>query len=62
MKDEKWESVLNENNINMALNLFYNKLLYIINACSINKKTLSKNKRLKEWMTVGLLCSSRQKN
>jgi len=62
MKVEKWESVFNENNINMALNLFYDKLLCIINACTINIKIVSKNKRLKEWMTAGLLCSSRQKN
>jgi len=62
LKDEKWESVLNENNINMTLSIFYDKLLFIINECTFNKKIVSKDKRLKEWMTAGLLYSSRQKN
>lgn len=36
IKDEKWETVLNEKNINMTLNLFYDKLFYIIDVCTIS--------------------------
>jgi len=60
--DGKWKSVLNENKINTALNLIYDKLLYIINALQLKKKSVSKNKRLKKWITAGILCSSCQKN
>jgi hypothetical protein len=46
----------------MALNLFYEKLLYTINVRTTNKKIVSKNKRLKKWIIKRLLCSFRNKN
>jgi len=56
------ENILNDKNNYMALNLFYEKLLYIINVRTTNKKIVFKNKRLKKWMVKGLLCSLRNKN
>lgn len=48
--------------INIAVKNFYDIILNTVNSCSHKKKILSKNKRLKKWMTSGLLCSTRKKN
>jgi len=55
IKYKKWENVFNGNNIN-------EKLLYIVNVCTIDKKIVSKYKRNNEWMTASLLCSTGSKN
>jgi len=61
LEKETWECVYNEINIDIAVINFYDKLNSVIEKCTSEKKIVSKNKRIKEWMTAGLLCSTRKK-
>lgn len=52
----------NNSNIDECVNFFYEIILNSIEKASSLEKVNSKNKRIKEWMTVGLLKSTRKKH
>jgi hypothetical protein len=49
------------NDINRSCNIFYDKMNYAFNLATTTKNVGSRYKRIKEWMTAGLLCSARKK-
>jgi len=59
--DEKWKEVYNKNNANECFSEFLKIISTCINKSTTYKKITSKNFRLKEWMSAGLLCSTRHK-
>lgn len=61
LKNETWTSV-NDYDINKSVKNFYDIIFNAINSCTNKKVFHSKNKRIKEWMTAGLLRSTRRKN
>lgn len=58
---EKWINIYESNSVNGCVSDFQNIIMKAINESSITKNINSKNKKLKEWMTKGLLCSVRHK-
>ncbi|KAF0711659.1 Uncharacterized protein FWK35_00033409, partial [Aphis craccivora] len=62
LKDKKWDDVYNNSNIDKCVDFFYDIILNSIDKASSLEKVNSKNKRIKEWMTVGLLKSTRKKH
>lgn len=56
-----WTEVFNSRNVNNSVNIFIKKVSQIIDSSTTIKLENSKNKKIKEWMTQGLLCSVRQK-
>jgi hypothetical protein len=59
--NEKWIELLNCNDVNECVNIFLKTVIHYLELSTTVKKINSKNKRLKEWMTAGLLCSVRRK-
>jgi hypothetical protein len=60
--DENWSFLYENSNLNELIDLFYKKILNVIEKSSKLININSKNKRLKDWMTKGLLISTRKKN
>jgi len=60
LKSEQWENVYSNNDINRSCNIFYDKLNYAISLATTTNNVGSRYKRIKEWMTAGLLCSTRK--
>jgi len=58
---EKWTEVYNKNNANECFFEFQKIISSYIHKSTTFKKITSKNFRLKEWMSTGLLCSTRHK-
>ena len=64
LKDENWTCLSNNNDVDSLINIFNNKFNSIINLSSNMKYThlnSNKSRKLKEWMTRGLLVSIRHK-
>jgi len=59
---EKWISVYTSNSVNDSPSAFQKTITNAINDSTTSKYVNSKNKRLKEWMSKGLLCSARHKH
>jgi len=57
---EKWMSVYTSNSVNF-LSAFQKTITNAINDSTTSNYVNFKNKRLKEWMSKGLLCSARRK-
>lgn len=62
LQNEDWSFLYEKSNVNELIELFYRKILNFIEKTSKLININSKNKRLKEWMTKGLLISTRIKN
>jgi len=60
LKNETWTSV-NEQNIDTVVKNFYNIIINTVNSCTDKKYISAKNKRIKDWITAGLLRSIRIK-
>jgi hypothetical protein len=52
LEKEIWNCVYNETYIKVTVNHFYDKINCIIEKYTSEQNILSKNKRIKEWMTV----------
>lgn len=61
LKNETWNSVY-DRDINKSVKNVYNIILNTISSCTNKNYFPSKDKRIKEWMTAHLLCSTRRKN
>jgi len=61
LQTEKWSEIYNKTNTNECFNTFQNIISKAIDISTVNKVISCKNKRLKEWMSAGLLCSTRYK-
>jgi hypothetical protein len=61
LQTEKWSVIYNKTNVNECFNTFQNIISKAIDISTVNKVISCKNKRLKEWMSAGLLCSTRHK-
>lgn len=63
LEGENWEEVINSNNIQESYNIFINKIKSFINQSSttINIKN-NKIKKIKPWITIGLINSIRQRD
>lgn len=61
LKSEQWEDVYSNNDINRSCDIFYDKINNAISLATTIKNVGSRYKRIKEWMTAGLLCSARKK-
>lgn len=59
--EEKWTDGYNRNNANEYYSEFQKIISTYINKTTNSKKITSKNVRLKEWMSAGLLRSKRHK-
>ncbi|KAF0705950.1 E3 ubiquitin-protein ligase TRAIP-like, partial [Aphis craccivora] len=57
LKSEQWEDVYSNNDINRSCDIFYDKINNAISLATTIKNVGSRYKRIKEWMTAGLLCS-----
>lgn len=63
-KNEMWTEVFNSSDVNNSVKIFINKVSQIIfnnDSSTTIKLENSKNKKIKEWMTQGLLCFVRHK-
>nr|CAI5861308.1 unnamed protein product [Callosobruchus analis] len=58
----RWETVFSESNPQSALDNFYNELCHHINVATDRVKINNKTKRLKPWMTAGILTSIRKRD
>lgn len=58
---EKWSKIYNKINVNECFNAFQNIISKAIDISIVTKVINCKNNRLKEWMSAGLLCSTRYK-
>nr|CAI5855259.1 unnamed protein product [Callosobruchus analis] len=58
----EWDDVLANNNVNMCTDIFINKLKTIITNSTITKNITCKKKRLKPWISAGLLVSIRNRD
>lgn len=61
LQTEQWSEIYNKTNVNELFNTFQNIISKAIDLSTVNKVISYKNKRLKEWMSAGLLCSTRHK-
>lgn len=59
--NEKWTKIYESNSVDVCTTNFQNTIMNAIKKSLTTKNINSKNKRLKEWMTKGLLCSVRRK-
>lgn len=57
LERERWDDVLSSVDSNVSTGLFINKLNNMISDVTITKKISSKNRRLKPWISAGLLVS-----
>lgn len=64
MINEKWETILNESDVDICAFKLHNLLSnYIINSSTQKEKNTSPNKRkIKQWITDGLLKSIRKRD
>lgn len=62
LKEGRWENVYCTTNIDVCVDKFYVKILNAVERSRFLSKVNAKNKRLKEWMTLGLLNSTRTKH
>lgn len=60
LNQETWTNVYSNNNVNESYFEFYKIISNALNCSTISKVVNSINKRLKEWITLGLLKSTRQ--
>lgn len=56
-----WTEVFYSSDVNNSVKMFLNKVSQIIDSSTTIKLENSKNKKIKEWMAQGLLCSVRHK-
>jgi len=61
LKTELWINLYNSKNVNKCCDIFYNILNNAISSATEVKNISAKHKRIKQWMTAGLLCSARNK-
>lgn len=61
LQTEKWSEIYNKTNVNECFNAFQNIISKAFDISTVTKVISYKNKRLKEWMSAGLLCSTRHK-
>ena len=61
LKTELWIDLYNSKNVNKCCDIFYSKLNNSIFLATEVKNISAKYKRIKQWMTAGLLCSARNK-
>jgi len=62
LKSEQLEDVYSNNDINnRSCDIFCDKINNAISLATTIKNVGSRYKRIKEWMTAGLLCSARKK-
>jgi len=59
--NEKWSEIYESNSVNTCFTYFQNKITKAIDESTATRSINSKNKRLKDWMSKGLLCSVRHK-
>lgn len=59
--NEKWTKIYESNSVDVWTTHFQNIIMNAINESLTTKNINSKNKRLKEWMSKGLLYSVRHK-
>lgn len=52
-----WTEMFNSSDVNNSVKIFINKVSQITDSSTTIKLENSKNKKIKEWMTQGLLCS-----
>lgn len=64
MINEKWETILNESNVDICAFKFHNLLNdYIINSSTQKEiNTLSNKRKIKPWITDGLIKSIRKRD
>lgn len=61
LKTELWIDLYNSKNENTCCDMFYYILNNAISSATEVKNISAKYKRIKQWMTAGLLCSARYK-
>lgn len=62
IREEKWEEIYQHDDTQICTNIFYKKLLGIINTATKKIMVTNKTIRLKPWMTNGLLSSIRKRD
>ena len=62
LSEVQWNSVLKENEVNSSCNTFINILKDIIDGSTLIRTVSSKKRRLKPWITDGLLTSIRERD
>jgi len=56
-KNECWVDIFNCNDVNSCMDIFLDKINTFVKMSTTKKVFNSKKKRIREWMTAGLLCS-----
>lgn len=56
-KNELWANIFNCKDVNSCMDIFLDRIDKFVKMSTTTKVLNSKNKRIREWMTTGLLCS-----
>lgn len=63
LEREDWQEIYREQNVTTATKKFILKLKYLINSCtSVSHKKINNSKKLKPWITQGLINSIKERD
>lgn len=62
ISQEKWGNVLAETDVNLSTNTFINTMIGVIERATIYRQISSKKRRIKPWITNGLVVSIRKRD